>query len=83
MGRGAAVALSDQPANTGIAKACFDFSAWPKLFQNLRSRRETELAEQFPMHVVCSWIGRRSEALPTDDRRAFQKGDAESDADCA
>lgn len=30
---------------------------WPKLFQNLRSTRETELAEQFPMHVVCAWIG--------------------------
>ncbi len=31
--------------------------AWPKLFQNLRSTRETELAESFPMHVVCKWIG--------------------------
>lgn len=30
---------------------------WPKLFQNLRSTRETELAERFPMHVVCQWIG--------------------------
>ena len=30
---------------------------WPKVFQNLRSTRETELAEQFPMHVVCAWIG--------------------------
>ena len=30
---------------------------WPKLFQNLRSTRETELAEEFPMHVVCAWIG--------------------------
>ncbi len=30
---------------------------WPKLFQNLRSTRETELAETFPMHVVCKWIG--------------------------
>ena len=30
---------------------------WPKLFQNLRSTRETELAEEFPIHVVCSWIG--------------------------
>ncbi|MGD9724021.1 MAG: hypothetical protein AB7O59_21705 [Pirellulales bacterium] len=30
---------------------------WPKLFQNLRSTRETELAESFPMHVVCEWIG--------------------------
>ena len=30
---------------------------WPKLFQNLRSTRETELADEFPMHVVCQWIG--------------------------
>ena len=31
--------------------------AWPKLFQNLRSTRETELAEHWPLHVVCAWIG--------------------------
>jgi len=30
---------------------------WPKLFQNLRSTRETELAEDYPMQVVCAWIG--------------------------
>jgi integrase len=30
---------------------------WPKLFHNLRSTRQTELAEQFPTHVVCAWIG--------------------------
>ena len=30
---------------------------WPKLFQNLRSTRETELAEEFPAHVVCKWLG--------------------------
>ena len=30
---------------------------WPKLFQNLRSTRQTELAEEYPMHVVCAWIG--------------------------
>jgi integrase len=30
---------------------------WPKLWQNLRSTRETELAETFPIHVVCEWIG--------------------------
>jgi hypothetical protein len=30
---------------------------WPKLFQNLRSTRQTELAEQWPEHVVCAWIG--------------------------
>ncbi|MBN1590959.1 MAG: site-specific integrase [Pirellulales bacterium] len=30
---------------------------WPKLFQNMRSTRQTELAEIYPMHVVCDWIG--------------------------
>jgi integrase len=30
---------------------------WPKLFQNLRSSRETELTEKFPLHVVCAWMG--------------------------
>ena len=31
--------------------------AWPKLFQNLRSSRETELAEKFPIQVVVAWLG--------------------------
>lgn len=30
---------------------------WPKLFQNLRSTRETELAATHPLYVVCEWIG--------------------------
>ena len=30
---------------------------WPRLWQNLRASRETELAETFPLHVVCEWIG--------------------------
>jgi hypothetical protein len=30
---------------------------WPKPFQNLRSTRETELAERWPLHVVCAWMG--------------------------
>jgi len=38
-----------------IAKA--GLKTWPKLFQNLRSTRETELAETWPEHVVCAWIG--------------------------
>jgi integrase len=38
------------------------FKPWPKLFQNMRSTRETELAQDFPMHVVCKWIG-NSEAI--------------------
>ena len=34
---------------------------WPKLFQNLRSTRETELAQEFPIHVVCKWLGNSSQ----------------------
>ena len=30
---------------------------WPKLLQNLRSTRETELAESFPLQAVTSWMG--------------------------
>ncbi len=30
---------------------------WPKLFHNLRASRETELAAEYPLHVVCRWIG--------------------------
>ncbi len=38
-----------------IAKAGLE--VWPKPFQNLRSTRETELAKEYPIHVVCSWLG--------------------------
>ncbi|MHC4114375.1 MAG: tyrosine-type recombinase/integrase [Planctomycetota bacterium] len=30
---------------------------WGKTFQNLRSSRETELVENFPVHVVTEWLG--------------------------
>lgn len=30
---------------------------WKRVFQNMRSTPETELAEQFAMHVVNRWIG--------------------------
>lgn len=42
---------------TRAAKAEGVPELWPKPFQNLRSTRETELMEQFPIHVVCAWIG--------------------------
>lgn len=32
-------------------------SPWPKLMHNLRSSRQTELAQDHPAHVVCSWLG--------------------------
>ena len=30
---------------------------YPKLFQNLRSTRQTELTRKYPAHVVCEWLG--------------------------
>ncbi len=30
---------------------------WPRVFQNLRSTRSTELADEFPGHVVSAWLG--------------------------
>ncbi|MBL8830253.1 MAG: tyrosine-type recombinase/integrase [Planctomycetaceae bacterium] len=30
---------------------------WPKLFHALRSSRETELAADYPIHVVTAWLG--------------------------
>jgi len=34
---------------------------WPRLFHNLRSSRETELCERFPVHVVTAWLGNTPE----------------------
>ena len=33
---------------------------WPKLFQNLRSTRQTELAASNPLHLVCAWLGNKA-----------------------
>lgn len=30
---------------------------WPKLFHALRSSRETELAKEYPLHVITAWLG--------------------------
>jgi len=62
---------------------------WPKLFQNLRSTRETELAESYPIHVVCKWIGnseqvaRRHYLQLTDEHFDRATGGAESGAPAA
>jgi integrase len=31
--------------------------AWPKLFQNCRASRATELAAEYPAHVAAEWLG--------------------------
>lgn len=32
-------------------------TAWPKLFQNMRASRETELSHVYPLHIVTAWMG--------------------------
>jgi integrase len=57
---------------------------WPRLFHNLRSSRETELLEAFPVHVVAQWMGHDAKvslkhyAQTTDDH--FER--ASSGAEC-
>ena len=61
---------------------------WPKLFQNLRSTRETELTDQFPIHVVCSWIGNsevvaRKHYLQVTDEHFEQAGESGAESGAA
>jgi hypothetical protein len=50
---------------------------WPKLFHNLRASRETELAEVYPLHVVCAWIGNTERIA---DKHYLQVTEAHFDA---
>jgi len=60
---------------------------WPRLFQNLRASRETDLMKSFPIHVVTAWIGNTPkialahylQTLDGDFERAV-RGGAESGA---
>ena len=53
-------------------------SGWPRLFHSMRASRQTELQREFPLHVVCSWLGnspriaQQSYLLVTEDD--FAKG---------
>lgn len=50
-------------ANQNLRRMLYKFidraglKPWPKIFQNLRSTRQTELADHYPAHVVCYWMG--------------------------
>ena len=55
---------------------------WPRLFQNLRATRETELLQKWPVADVVSWIGNsevvamKHYAMATDD--SFKRAKVES-----
>jgi hypothetical protein len=60
-------------------------SGWPRLFHSVtlqegRASRQTELQHEFPLHVVCSWLGnspriaQQSYLLVTEDDFAKAAG---------
>jgi hypothetical protein len=55
-------------------------SGWPRLFHSMRAGRQTELQREFPLHVVCSWLGnspriaQQSYLLVTEDDFAEAAG---------
>jgi hypothetical protein len=59
---------------------------WPRLFQNLRASRETELAESHPLRVVHEWIGNTARVAEdhylqaTEDHYQRAAGGADSGA---
>ena len=55
---------------------------WPRAFQNLRASRETELVENYRVHVVTGWLGNapevamRHDSMTTDEHfKAAVRGD--------
>jgi integrase len=57
-----------------IAKA--KLTAWPKLFQNLRATRATELAAEHPAHVAAEWLGHSTAVA---DKHYWRVTDADFD----
>ncbi|AMV34985.1 hypothetical protein VN12_22855 [Pirellula sp. SH-Sr6A] len=55
-------------------------SGWPRLFHSMRASRQAELQREFPLHVVCSWLGnspriaQQSYSLVTEDDFARAAG---------
>jgi len=45
--------------------------SWPRLFQNLRASRATELAAEFPSHVAASWLGHSEEIADAHYRQVL------------
>ena len=61
---------------------------WARLFHSMRASRQTELERDYPLHVVCSWLGnteavaKKSYLLVTDAdfQKAAQPAPVESSA---
>ncbi|MFN5393339.1 MAG: hypothetical protein ACK5EO_05490 [Planctomycetota bacterium] len=53
---------------------------WPRCFHSMRASRQSELHREFPLHLVCSWLGnspriaQQSYLLVTEDDFAKAAG---------
>ena len=56
---------------------------WPKLFQNLRATRATELADQFPTHVAADWLGHSTTIADKHYRQTTAEHFAKAIGKCA
>ena len=74
---GAGLVVTRYKADAGISETFkklvkrAGLTAWPKLMQNLRATRETELITEYPIKDVAAWLGNSAphcdEALRDDD----------------
>jgi hypothetical protein len=46
---------------------------WPRLWHSMRSTRQTELVERFPVHVTCSWLGNTIDVAATHYLKTTQQ----------
>jgi len=53
---------------------------WPKIFHNMRSTRQTELAEAYGIKAACSWLGN---SITVADANYLQVHDALFEAACS
>ncbi len=57
------------------------FTPWPRLWQNFRATRATELADQFPSQAAAAWLGHSEQIADTHYRQVtaehFEKAIAE------
>src|SRR5262249_15775965 len=67
--------LRGRNVREGLEGACrrAGVPLWPRAFSNLRASRVTELAEEYPAHVVCSWCG-HTEAISRAHYRMTTEG---------
>ena len=62
---------SDKNLRTWLEKAIqrSGLTPWPRLWQNLRATRATELVDQFPSHVAAAWLGHTETVANTHYRQ--------------